>query len=155
MATAPAGPTDRAAGRLLPAALLLAGLAGAMINACSSSPTSPAAPAEDAGPDAAILDGASDAQDGARSCSLPGVYGSKACMECVGARCCGQITACEGDAPCQLLQKCLLDCLPKPDAGGCYDSCKATFPQGKPLWDPVETCWFGNPDAGGCLIECT
>jgi hypothetical protein len=143
-------------GRLVLTALLGSGLVGATIAACSDSTSGDIAAVDGGEVDAAqdaTEDGA-DAGDAAPSCTLPGIYGSKACMRCIGTNCCDRVTACESDAPCKQLQKCSLDCLPKPDASGCYRSCLAATPGAVPLWDPVEKCWFGTPPAG-CLVECT
>jgi hypothetical protein len=147
-------------GRLLVVALLLSAVTAGGIAGCSSATptvdTADSAGVGDASPDSAPDAGSADVEAGAdgASCKLPGIYGSKACMQCVGATCCGQVTACEGDDRCRPLQKCLLDCLPNPDAGGCHTGCLDSHPDGKPLWEPVEKCWF-DPPPGGCLVECT
>jgi hypothetical protein len=142
------------------AVVLSCGLVIGALLACSES-TSPSAgeDGEDAGSDAAdatadvVLDGPADASEAA-SCTLPGVYGSKACNACVAARCCGLITACENDVKCKPLQACVLECPTKPDAGGCYQGCLATHPEGRALWDPIFDCWYHTPPEG-CLVECT
>ncbi len=126
--------------------------------ACESSTSAPAqaedldasppvseAPAEASTPDAAV---------DAKTCALPGVYGSKECMACVADECCGFVEACEAEPACKALQRCALDCLLKPDAGGCLDGCLATSPEGRATWDRVDKCWFGPPP-GGCLVPCT
>lgn len=95
-----------------------------------------------------------DVKDAGLSCNLPGAYGSAECMSCVADHCCAPITACESDATCKTLQACVLGCLPRPDAGGCREDCYAATPEGRALWTPIDTCWFGTPPAG-CLVECT
>jgi hypothetical protein len=147
-------------GRLALAALVVSGFAGTTITACSDSTTPPLS-VVDGGEIDAPAEGAADATgdradagDAAPSCNLPGVYGSKACMGCVSAKCCGLVTACESDARCKQLQRCSLDCLPTPDSGGCYRNCLAKTPDAVPLWDPIEKCWYGDAPAG-CYDECT
>lgn len=140
------------------AAVTAACLAVAVVAVSCSDAAAPSAVGDAGEAEAAPAEGSTDAGaedgDAAPSCGLPGVYGSKECMECVGAKCCALVAACESDATCKQLQKCSLDCLPRPDAGGCYETCQAAYPAGKPLWDPVDRCWFGPPPAG-CLVECT
>jgi hypothetical protein len=106
----------------------------------------------EAGP--AVAD-AADALDGAPSCALPGVYGSKACQACLQTSCCGPITACESDAACKPLQKCMLDCLPAPDAGGCASDCMAAHGAGLSGWKAVEACWFNFDTPTSCGLSCT
>jgi len=145
--------------RIAVAVLSAFGIARALV-ACSGATPPPATVREDedaeSGPGDAAVEASppNDADGGAPSCALPGLYGSKACMACVAARCCDRVTACEGAPACKALQRCTLDCLPKPDGGGCYATCQATHADGKPLWQPVYDCWFGTPP-DGCLIECT
>ena len=131
----------------------------ALIFACSSSSPAPAQPDGSAAPDGAAPDGTSEPADAApqdtgASCALPGEYGSAECMACMRSRCCDAITACEADVTCKDLQRCVLGCVPKPDAGGCLRDCLAEYPSGQELWNQVDHCWFGEPP-DGCLVECT
>lgn len=131
-----------------------------VIVACASS--APERSTVEVAPDAAEPDGSSpsDARseagdaDAAPSCVLPGVYGSNECMACIGDRCCAEVTSCEAQPECKELQRCALECSPKPDAGGCLAGCFETYPSGKARWDAVYACWFGTPP-GGCLVACT
>jgi len=137
--------------------LLLGGACARLVAACSSDDPTPApeTDGDGGGGDGAAPEAAVDAgADVAPSCSLPGVYGSKACMRCVAAACCAQVTACESDPTCKAMQRCTLDCLPKNDGGGCYQTCQSTHAGGLPLWQPVYDCWYGPPPEG-CLVDCT
>lgn len=140
-------------------ACLAAAFALAVAIAACSSATSDELPPNADSADATDANTVDDAtadvtRDGAPACTLPGTYGSKQCMSCVGATCCDEVTTCANDEHCKPLQECVLGCLPKPDAGGCLDDCLATYPAGKTLWEDVDHCWFGKPPAG-CLVECT
>ncbi|CAN5925683.1 hypothetical protein BH11MYX4_BH11MYX4_62410 [soil metagenome] len=142
------------------AGLLLGGLAASSAacgdgaaSAVEPSSTSPLGPG-DAGPPEAAVD-AFDAVDGggdsAPLCKISQKYGSSECMQCVGTKCCGPITACEADATCKTLQSCVLDCLLQPATPACVDACGAAHPEAKALWAEVESCWIG-PKL--CLGDC-
>lgn len=124
--------------------------------ACSSDKTeTPATAAAEAGPDGS---GSGDASasldaDGAVACILPGSYGSRSCNACMQSTCCDVIGSCEGEATCKPLQKCVVDCLNVPDAGGCRTGCLAQYPDGKSTWLKVEACWFNDPPK--CGVACT
>lgn len=126
--------------------------------ACES-PAEPGGPAADAstreaGDDQAAVDGPGpDSSDAAVQCVLPGSYGSPTCNECMKRQCCSLIEACERETGCKSLQRCLLECIPKPDAGGCYDDCVGKHPSALEAWHTVEACWFEDPPS--CGVECT
>lgn len=134
--------------------------AGALLtiaaSACDDTASTAAedAAASDAAPsDAAPVEDA--AGDGAASCALPATYGSLECNDCMRAQCCDPITTCEADPDCKVLAKCITDCLPVPDAGGCRNACLDTYPTSRATWDALEGCWFGPASVKGCLTQCT
>lgn len=147
-------------------AIVLTGALGpAAAAACGDPVSAPTAPIEDGGADVAESTDASDATaadatdateatDATPACALPGAFGSAGCMRCMAARCCAVVSACAADPACEPLQRCILDCLPKPDAGGCAGECRAAHPGGELGWQPVEDCWHTDPPEG-CLVDCT
>ena len=119
-------------------------LAAAALVACGST-SSPPESAADAGgglESGALESGATDAGDASdgASCTLPGVLGSEACQQCMSTRCCGQLAACESDAVCKPLLRCTIECLPKPDAGGCRTACEANSPGSNGPFRALELC---------------
>ena len=99
------------------------------------------AASEDTGSGPAVDAGSADS---GLACRLSQDYGSDVCNRCVGTKCCAVVAACESDTACRALQSCLIDCQSVPDSRGCYDTCVVSHPDGKPLWQPVESCWYGN-----------
>jgi len=58
-----------------------------------------------------------------RACTLPGTYGSAACDQCLYARCCAELAACNADGECAGTLACALDCEGTPATSGCVFAC--------------------------------
>ncbi|MFO0671073.1 MAG: hypothetical protein U0235_15840 [Polyangiaceae bacterium] len=125
-----------------------------LVVACSDkADTRAAVAAPDAGADADADASVIVADADGAACALPASYGSRSCNACMVAHCCDVITACEGEATCKPLEKCVTDCLSVPDAGACRTACLAQHPDGETTWLKVEACWFNDPPR--CGVACT
>lgn len=63
------------------------------------------------------------AASSASECKLPGSYGAAACDECLNARCCTELAACNADADCQRDLECTLRCVSTEDPPQCFAAC--------------------------------
>ena len=67
------------------------------------------------------------------------------CNACVSQKCAQEVANCQSDPACAALLSCVSGC---PDQV-CVDKCTTTFPNGKPLFDPILQCIQTN-----CWTEC-
>jgi hypothetical protein len=137
-------------------------LLGVVVSCTEPSPPGPdpgAGGVADAGSSGEVESGSGDTgassgqPEASAECPLPGSYGSAGCNACVRRTCCELVSACDAEPACRELQRCLLACLDRPNAGACYDECVARNEGGLPTWMPVESCWF--EDLPNCGLECS